>query len=253
MASMTVNRFSDIPAISDRWALFLDVDGTLVELADTPDAAAPSPDLLPALRQASGYLDGALALVSGRPIAGVDRLAPLGGPAAGMHGLERRRPDGSLVEVPEPLPVLRDLIDELLAYEAENPGILVEDKGPAVTLHYRLAPHLEGPARHIFERRRNELEQDYKLLDGKMMVEVKPKHASKAGAVDAFMREHPFTGRIPVFIGDDITDEDGFEACNRLGGFSIWVSDDPQARTTRARHWLRGVDDVIGWLGTMHG
>jgi trehalose 6-phosphate phosphatase len=248
---MTVNRFSDIPAISDRWALFLDVDGTLVELADTPDAASPSPALLPALHNACGFLDGALALVSGRPISGVDRLAPLGGPAAGMHGLERRRSDGSLVEVPEALPVLRDLLLELQAFEAENPGILIEDKGPTVTLHYRLAPHLENRARRIFERRRGELERDYKLLDGKMMLEVKPKHASKASAVDAFMEEHPFTGRIPVFVGDDITDEDGFDACNRLGGFSIWVAEDPQARTTRARHWMPGVDAVIGWLDSM--
>jgi trehalose 6-phosphate phosphatase len=242
------NSFEALPGFSDSWALFLDVDGTLVELADTPDLARPSPALFPALETARDILDGAIALVSGRPLSGVDRLVPMNGPAAGMHGLERRKPDGSLVEIPEPLPSLRKLAEDMLVFEAANEGIIFEDKGPSVTLHYRLAPHLEQDARALVERHREAIEQHYNLLEGKMMIEVKPHGASKAGAVEAFMDEHPFRGRVPVFIGDDITDEDGFRACNALGGITIWVSDDPQSRETEARHWLSGVPAVIEWL-----
>lgn len=236
------------PQVSPSWALFLDVDGTLVDLADTPDKAAPRPELLPVLKNVRDLLGGALALVSGRPLSGVDRLAPLCGPAAGMHGLEHRRADGVMMDIAPPTPALRDLADDLRTFEARHPGIICEDKGPTVTLHYRMAPELESAARDLIYAHRLKLEPEYKLQEGKMMIEIKPVAATKGQAVDLFMQEPPFIGRQPVFVGDDLTDEDGFAAVNRLGGLSVWVSDAPESRETAAQFHLGGVDDVIAWL-----
>ncbi|MEQ9199413.1 MAG: trehalose-phosphatase, partial [Rhodospirillales bacterium] len=111
-----------------------------------------------------------------------------------------------------------------------------------------MMPELEAAARKLIQSHRQKLEPDYKLQEGKMMIEIKPAAATKGRAVETFMQEPPFAGRLPVFVGDDITDEDGFEAVNRLGGLSVWVSDAPASRATAAQFRLSGVDDVIAWL-----
>ena len=248
---MKPGSLSSPPQLSPSWALFLDVDGTLVDLADTPDAATARPELLPVLKSARDMLGGALALVSGRPLSGVDRLAPLCGPAAGMHGLEHRRADGVMLDIAPPTPALRALADDLRVFEGRNPGIICEDKGPTVTLHFRMAPDLETAARELIESHRLQLEPDYKLQEGKMMIEIKPVAATKGCAVELFMQESPFKGRLPVFVGDDLTDEDGFEAVNRLGGLSVWVSETPASRDTSAQFHLSGVGEVIAWLNQL--
>lgn len=238
----------DLPAIDENCALFLDFDGTLAELAPRPDAVAVSEELIDTLRRLHARLSGAVAVVSGRPLAQLDRLlAPLQLPGAGVHGVERRRADGQMVciELSEHTAALDRLAVQAEALATQHAGLLVERKPGAVALHYRLAPAFEaaclGLMAHAVAR-----EPALALLHGKAVVEVKPQAATKGRAIEAFMHEPPFVGRQPLFAGDDITDEAGFAAVHQLGGHSIKVGGgvtlahsrlpDPKA----LRDWLRG-------------
>ncbi len=213
-----------LPTLRRDWALFLDVDGTLLDFAVTPDQVVLPPDLFDLLRALFDFLGGAVALVSGRPIASLDRLfAPLRLPAAGQHGAElRATADGEIIEAAPPA-CLTEAIAALRHFAASRPGILVEDKNASVAVHYRMAPQyrdeLEAFTRAAVAANDDEME----MLEAVMAFDVKPRSVNKGLAVDWFMRRPPFSGRIPIFIGDDLTDEYGFAAVEKRAGYAIQV------------------------------
>lgn len=219
----------------------------MLPLAETPDAVVVSARLCTVLRRLGPAFDGAVALVSGRPITGLDRLFdPLRLPTAGLHGLERRDATGALHNVAGDAG-LADLREPLDVFAAAHPGVLVEDKGPALVLHYRRAPAAEAAARHLV----TDLAKAHgrlRVLDGKMMIEITSPKADKGLAITAFMSEAPFAGRRPVFIGDDVTDEDGFDMVNKLGGYSIRVG---PAEASVAAYQFADVPSVVDWLDTL--
>lgn len=239
-----------LPRPDDRWALFLDVDGTLVAIAETPEAVRAEPELLQLLERLAAANHGALALVSGRTLAGIDAvLKPLRLPAAGLHGWERRRADGTLVPSGEPTAILAPLRRVLAAFAAVRPGLRLEDKGGSLALHYRLAPHY---AAVVCQRAREiaAAEPQLRLIEGRKVVEFVPCGSDKGAAIADFLAEPPFAGCIPVYAGDDATDEDGFAAVNRLGGLSVKVSN-PETRaghSSEARYRLSSIPALHGWL-----
>jgi len=229
--------FGDLTLAGENWAFFLDVDGTLIDIAPTPASARATPETIGLLERLSLRFGGAVALVSGRPIAGIDQIFdPLKLAAAGLHGIERRNSRGKFIHSA----VRHHAIDEaraaLTGIEHGLPGVLVEDKGDTIAIHYRLAPHYEDAvlteARKIVLRAEGGLE----LLPGKMLAELRPPGPNKGNAVADFMAEPPFEGRKPIFIGDDTTDEDGFSAANRMGGLSVRVGHEPVGN---AKHFIR--------------
>jgi trehalose 6-phosphate phosphatase len=223
---------------------FLDVDGTLLDIAPRPDAVRVTPAtlaLLGRLRLATG---GALALVSGRSIADLDRLfAPHRFAAAGQHGTERRGADGMPREACTGDP-LRESLARLRALARVHDGLLVEDKGCSIALHYRAAPGLEPFVRAIAAEESARIGNDCRVLPGKMVFELRSGHRDKGQAIAAFLREAPFRDRVPVFIGDDVSDEPGFAAVNAHQGLSIKVGEGPSL----ARHALADADAVLRWL-----
>jgi trehalose 6-phosphate phosphatase len=216
------------------WALFLDIDGTLLDLAETPEAIVVPDDLPATLHALSRQLGGALALVTGRSIEFVDPLfAPFRFPVAGLHGAERRDAAGRLRRTHIP-PAFQDM-KQAIAREAHAwPGAIVEDKGAAVTVHYRQTPGSETEIVEAMQRYLEEAGPDWSLQRGKMVVEICPAHANKGSAVEAFLAEAPFEGRRPVTIGDDVTDETMFAAANRLGGQSVRIGDGNEKTLARA-------------------
>jgi trehalose 6-phosphate phosphatase len=228
--------------------LFLDVDGTLVEIADTPSAVMLDPSLNELIGAVSQRLDGALALVSGRSIATIDQLfAPLKLPAAGQHGAERRNAAGVLsVRDSGPDANLEFARASLRAFVAAHPGTLLEDKGQTLAVHYRLAPEFEESVRGAIAAACAPLEARYEVQAGKRVFEIKPKGFTKATAAEAFMSERPFAGRTPVFVGDDLTDEPGLRFAERAGGVSIAVGDRLRGQwrlenPLEVRRWLAGI------------
>ena len=205
-------------------ALLFDVDGTLVEIGSSPFEVHVPADLLGALRRLSELTGGALALVSGRPIADLDYLfAPLKLPSVGGHGVELR------LRAEETRPPQRRLSAKFRLRLAEaakfDPGILVEDKGYSLALHYRKSPHCaERIRKHIAICRAAFAAEPTELLLGKAMFEVKLPGINKGDAVRELMTHPPFAGRTPVFVGDDITDEAVFKAMPALGGKSFSVT-----------------------------
>ena len=227
------------------WALFLDVDGTILHLKETPDGVEASAHLLDILAQISRCLNGAVALVSGRSIGDLDRIfVPHKLPMAGLHGLERRDAAGHVNKFPEPQ-ALEGLRGPLNDIAGMSDGILVEDKSHALAIHYRQAPTKAAEIRKFVENLIRPLARELHVIHGNMVSEIKPMHADKGSAIRDFMNEPPFRGRVPVFIGDDTTDEDGFTYVNRLRGYAVRVG---ASKNTAARYRLDDVDDVISWL-----
>ena len=232
-------------------ALFIDFDGTLVEIAPRPDLVRVPSDLPPLLDRVTGERGGALALITGRRIADIDRLMyPWHGAVAGVHGAERRHPDGS-----EPPPdaanrgafeALARIRPRLRAFADRCPGMLLEDKGRTLALHYRGAPERAAEIRALADALLRAHGEHLRLIDGKMLVELQPRSDGKHRAIAAFMEEPPFRGRRAIFLGDDTTDEDGFAEINRRGGLSIRVGA-PDAPTA-ARCNLPSVAAVWEWL-----
>ncbi len=215
-----------IPELTPRpdWALFLDIDGTLLDLAETPNAVIVPEGLLTALVRAAKALGGALALVSGRAVADIDALFhPLQLPAAGIHGFELRPKSGPPNRVaPLMTPEQRD---RLITAAIGLHGVIVEDKAGAVAFHYRLSPDVrEVLARRIEAILEDDL-KDFDMRPGKMIWEVRRNGIDKGKAVEALMANPPFRGRVPVFVGDDETDLDGFAGVRRLGGMALPVRD----------------------------
>jgi trehalose 6-phosphate phosphatase len=204
-------------------ALFLDFDGTMVDIAPQPQAVHVPEPLLVVLGELHDYLGGAVAVISGRPIAQIDDfLAPLRLAVAGVHGAERRGADGAVTLLDtHPL----DRVEQVArALAARHPRLLVETKRGSLALHYRLAPELEAVVLPAMQAA-VDASPGVTLLRGKMVAEAKPGGASKGRAIEDFLRELPFRGRRPVFIGDDVTDEAGFLTVQGLGGLGIKVGD----------------------------
>jgi len=219
----------DLPISLDD-ALFLDLDGTLIDLAPTPDAVCVAPGLIDVLQGLRQQLDGRLAVVSGRPLEQIDALlAPLVLPAAGVHGMQRRGADGVLSNAP--LPGLSEARACADALAAAYPGVWVEEKYGALAVHYRQAPDA-GPLCKAALADVIRATPELLLMEGKMIVEVKVAGVDKGTAIRDFLASIPFAGHRPVFIGDDTTDEAGFAIVQAGGGIAIKVGTGP----TVARH-----------------
>jgi trehalose 6-phosphate phosphatase len=225
--------------------LFLDLDGTLLDFAGRPQDAAPSARLRALLPQLAPSLGDAVAIVSGRAIAELDRLlAPHRFAAAGIHGLERRAPADGDIAVSGNASALDSAREALARLAERHDGLLVEDKRFAIALHFRRRPELEPEVEEAVSALERALPPPLEILRGKMVVEIKLGGSDKGRAIRAFMQEAPFAGRTPVFLGDDVTDEAGFEIVNALGGVSIKVG----PGTSIARWRLDGVAAVLAWL-----
>ena len=230
------------PRLTPSSALFLDFDGTLVAIAETPEAIEVPSALVPLLGDLRDLLGGALAVVSGRQIDAIDRfLAPLRLPAAGEHGVQRRDAEGRMQE--QRAPDLTHVLDAANELARVYEGLLVERKHAAIALHYRLAPQLEAVCRDAMARVIDGQPQ-LELMHGKFVFEVKPAGINKGIAIDAFMHETPFKGRTPVFAGDDTTDESGFAIVQPRGGVAIKVGSGP----SQALHRLDSPREVFEWL-----
>jgi trehalose 6-phosphate phosphatase len=232
----------------ERWALFLDVDGTLIDLADTPGDVVVPETLPHGIANLSARLNGALALVSGRSIQSVDALFyPYRFPAAGLHGNEMRHgKDGPVVRVPVDEGDLGHAKRSFGAIAVKWPGVIVEDKGAALAIHYRQAPdafaEIDICAARIFE----ELGPRWTRQDGKMVIEIRPSGANKGNALTELTREPPFKDRLPLAIGDDLTDEAMFKMANALGGQSILVGSSD--RTSFALSRVESPATVQEWI-----
>lgn len=241
------------PPLDRDSALFLDVDGTVIEIAPRPELVRVPPGLPGRLGRLAGQRDGAMALISGRKLADLDRLLqPWHGAAAGVHGAERRSADGRLAESGQTptdraaAAALDRLRPELTEIAAAFPGTWLEDKGHTLALHYRAIPQKEAEIRDAVERVARRESDALRLIAGKMVTELQPRHRNKGAVIAAFLAEPPFRGRRPVFIGDDSTDEDGFAEVNRRGGLSIRVGR-PLAHSAAICR-LVSVAEVLNWL-----
>jgi trehalose 6-phosphate phosphatase len=244
---MQTQTMQTLPPPSLQWCLFLDVDGTLIELTDSPLETFADPGLKTLLGQVSERLGGAVALVSGRGIDYLDALFdPLRLPAAGLHGVERRKASG-VMHGASFLDVQLDTVRAAAAaLVLAHPGTSVEDKGRTVAVHYRMAPHSETEVRRALEAIARPLGSNYHIQEGNMVLEIKPRGFTKASAIKAFMTEPPFSGRQPVFVGDDLTDQDGFRWVEDHGGISIAVGGRVHAQyrfenAAAVREWLDGI------------
>jgi len=232
-------------------ALFLDIDGTLVEFAETPEAVVVKPGLRERIDRLRGRLDGALALVSGRRIDGsdgIDRLfAPFIFDTAGQHGAEWRI-GGERGTMPPPPAAFAEVCARFERLAKANPGVLCERKGSAVALHTRLAPQAAPQAETEAAEALKILGDGYRLQRGTAVLELVPMGADKGDSITRLMQQSPYAGRVPVFVGDDLTDEHGFSAVHRLGGFGVLVG---TRQETAATFSLSAVPDVHAWLETL--
>ncbi len=233
-----------LPPPDRDYCLFLDFDGTLVNLENAPGDVARDAALVSLLQATAQGLGGAVAIVSGRPIDAIDALvAPLSMPVAGVHGFERRAANGIIYRPTPDLARIAVLRGRLQEFVAENPGLLLEDKTAALAVHYRNAPFLAERVREYLQSLQLLFGSEFELLEGSAVIEIKPAVHNKATAVEAFMQEAPFAGRIPIYIGDDTTDCDGFVAVERLEGMAIAVG------TRVSTPWrLRDPAAVRAWL-----
>lgn len=228
----------------DGAALFLDFDGTLVELADTPDSIRVSPGLHHMLDRLRRRLGGRLAIVSGRSLADLDRHLPSSGIAfSGSHGLELKLADGTALPLSVPIG-LDDVHKRVRRFAAGTEGLIAEEKPAGIALHYRRAPEEAGRVAHFMEGLARE--RGFSVQHGNMVSELRPVGATKGDALKAFMTEPAFADARPVFVGDDLTDEHAFAAAAELRGAGILVG---PARETAARYRLPSVAAVAEWLG----
>jgi trehalose 6-phosphate phosphatase len=221
------------------WALFLDIDGTLIDIAPTPDAVEVPETLAPALAAASAQLGGALAIVSGRSLIEIDRLmAPLRLPCVGEHGAVIRYPDGAVDRADASRAVPAAWRARLREATGDWDGVLVEEKVFSVAVHYRLAPPREQEVRALVDAVVAESAADFEVLPASMAFEIRRRGLTKALAVETFMAQPPFAGRVPVFVGDDVTDEDGFRAARAMGGLGLHVKQVFGGQPSEVRRWL---------------
>ena len=235
-----------MPPFAADWAFFLDVDGTLLEHADHFEAVRVGPGVRRLLEDLSAGAHGAVALVSGRSAADLDRLfTPLCLPLAGQHGIERRSADGTLHRQSPPLDLLGRAAAEMVRLTAAHTALALENKGMTLALHYRRAPELREVVETEMRRIAAGLGDPFELQAGKFVFEIKPSGKDKGSAIGEFLAEAPFAGRVPVFLGDDLTDEYGFAVVNRAGGHSVKVGNGPSG----ARWRMPDATAVRTWLG----
>ena len=232
----------DFPTAPDHAALFLDFDGTLVDIAGTPDSILVPPGLPALLLRLSGRLNGALAVISGRPLPQLDWHLPVPIAKVGDHGGSLRPDPHGPVEGP-PLPTPPPSWAARAASLAEAfPGAFVEPKAHGFVLHYRQAPEAAGMARGLLEALVAEAPGSFTLMPARMAWEVKPRAVSKGTAVAALLARAPFSGKVPVFIGDDVTDEAGMAAATAAGGLGLRLQD-AFGTPDRLRAWLAMLAD----------
>jgi len=208
-----------------RAALFLDLDGTLLDIAPTPDSVIVPAGLTDALLTIRRQLDQALAVITGRAIETIDALlGDVPHAVAGEHGGSVRPGPGAAIERPDLKAPPESWLRHGAALEAAHPGAMFEQKPRGFGLHFRLAPHA-GPAIHAALASLIADSEDFFLMSGHMMWEVRPRGVDKGHAVTRLMRSAPFLGRLPVFIGDDVTDEDGMRVARAMGGCGLRVQD----------------------------
>jgi trehalose 6-phosphate phosphatase len=234
-----------LPDVGDRhWAWFLDVDGTLLEIERHPDLVTADRSLLRLLKRLSRACDGAVALISGRSLDQLEAIFnPLTLAAGASHGLELRLPDGAVRHAGGAIP--EEVIDRLAAFTARRGGLLLERKPLSLSVHYRERPDLERDVVETMEKIHADMGSGLRLLRGKMVVEIAPAAANKGSAIRSFMEMPPFAGRRPVFVGDDVTDEDGFAVVNDLGGLSVRIGNSPE---TAARWHFAKISELRDWL-----
>jgi trehalose 6-phosphate phosphatase len=234
---------SGLPA---RASLFLDFDGTLVQLAPRPQDVSVAAWVVPTLQSLVRKLDGALAIVSGRPLSAIDAfLHPLVLAGAGCHGVQQRNASGH-IELHEAAPPT-SVVSCAQTLAARHGGLFLESKPSGVALHYRSSPELGPMCRERLAQALAEAPGaalQWELLDGHCVCELKQRAVSKGGAVRSFLAEATFAGRLPVFVGDDVTDEDGIRAVQAAGGFGIRVG----PGDSQARYRLTSTDAVADWL-----
>lgn len=236
------------PELDRKTALFLDLDGTLLEIAAAPELVVVPPALPPLLSQLHHQLEGALAIVSGRPLGQIDQLlTPFRASAAGEHGVSLRFADGTLEELPVGAAV-PDAWRAVLGQAVERwPGVRVEPKPHGLAVHYRLAPEREA---EVWELVRDLVPPDhprYRLIPAREAVEIGLRAASKGDAVERLMAHAPFHGRRPIFIGDDYTDEAGMSMARRFGGMGLRVAEVFGGDPAQVRAWLtHGTEHLVG-------
>ena len=230
-----------------RYALFMDLDGTLVDFAPRPEAVRADAALLRLLRELGERCGGALALVSGRAIVSLDAVtAPERFLASGLHGFERRDHEGIVQQHPAPAAASLEALRELMrACVARHPALFLEDKGAALALHYRGAPQLREFVEQTLAAVPDLAARGLRIQHGHMVAEVVPASVNKGSALAEFMREPPFRGRLPLYVGDDLTDEPAFHWVNLAGGLSVVVN---PRRPSAAMAALAGVAAVRDWL-----
>ena len=224
-------------------ALFLDFDGTLVEIASRPADVIVPPSLIRLLQSRQRQLDGALGIISGRQIEELDKfLAPLSFVAAGEHGAELRYGENTTIVHAMPLPAKACI--KVRQLNEQFAGTLLEIKTASAALHFRNVPEHQQA---VTDEMSNLVEQHegYELLQGKMVVELKLQNVNKGIAIAELYRQPSFSGRRPVYIGDDVTDEAGFKAVNELDGISIRVG---RANWSAAQYSLADVSAVHAWI-----
>lgn len=225
-------------------ALFFDFDGTLVEIVQHPELAQLAPATRETLKRIHNLPSSALAIVTGRDIDDVDRfLGPLRLPVAGAHGMKRRASDGSLRSRPVDDAAISQLHDALGPFVASNEGLHLERKFGSVALHYRARPELEQQAVEAMIGAMRELEE-FQVQRGKMVIEARTNGAGKGEAIADFLAEAPFAGRLPLFAGDDVTDEDAFEIVNARGGITVKVG----SGATQAMYRASDTPEFLDWL-----
>ncbi|MGF1621268.1 MAG: trehalose-phosphatase [Rhodomicrobiaceae bacterium] len=235
------------PSDAKNYALFFDFDGTLADIVERPEDVEVTDGTRAALTELHRVLEGAVAIVTGRDISTIDRfLAPVELPIAGVHGLTRRDVNGHIHHPEFDAASLAVVEAKLSPLVEQEDGLLLEPKQGAVALHYRLRPELESVCLEAMEKAVNGTPSVH-VRRGKMVIEAIGHPSDKGSAIESFLAEPPFAGRRPVFAGDDLTDEDGFAAVNRLSGISIKVG----LGDTQALYRVRDREELLSWLNAI--
>ena len=230
-------------------AIFLDFDGTLVDIAEKPDLISVPAALCDVLNRLCRRQGGAVAVISGRNISDLERRLPrFRGALAGGHGAQLRMNDGKLIREPVDPGKVMALQSAASAFATTEPGLLVENKDAGVVLHFRTDPSLEEKAR-AFAHALADPDPDFTCQPAKMAVEIKPYGVNKGRAIEKLMRTPDFAGRVPIFVGDDRTDETGFEYVNEAGGISIKIGEGQ----TEAQHRVASPVRFRQWLAALAG
>ncbi len=238
------------PPLTADIALFLDFDGTLVDLAPSPSAVQVAPNLDQLISRVAYHLNGAVAVITGRPIEIIDKhLKGAVRAVAGIHGAERRTAMGHVIHAEIQTTALDPAREHLSPFCRAHPGVMAEDKGVSIALHFRAVPDLESQCRTLIDECAAASHGQLERLDGNKVVELKPAQFRKSNALAAYMNEPPFAGRRPVFVGDDLTDESAFVAVSQTNGYGVIVGPrSPTAATSR----LPTVASLHSWLTTLN-